>query len=175
MNDRLVMFVMGVSGCGKSSVSEEVSSILSSTYIDADDFHPKCNVDKMKNGIPLNDNDRLPWLTALNRLATTHVVKGERVVVACSCLTPKYRKILQKGIENHVIFVYLKGSFSVINQRMKERGGHYFKGDDMLNSQLSALIEPTLEEGITYIDVDVDNADISHVVDQVIEQLNGGK
>jgi len=171
MKEKIVFFVMGVSGCGKSSVSELFSRLKTIKYVDADDLHPDSNVKKMRNGIPLNDSDRLPWLQALNRMATEYYDKDCGIVVACSCLKPEYRQILHRGIEEKVMFIYLKGSFSVIEQRMKERGGHYFKGEDMLKSQFDALIEPTPNEPINYIEVCIDNDDIEGVTALVMEKL----
>lgn len=173
MDNPYVIFVMGVSGCGKSSVSREISIYNSIEYIDADDVHPKENVDKMAQGIPLTDTDRIPWLQRLNNMATNHINDGNSIVIACSCLTPEYRKMLQKGIEEHVHFVYLEGSFDVIKERLLSRQGHYFKGDDMLKSQFDTLISPTESEAISFVQVPVEShcpADIARIAIEKLSQ-----
>lgn len=166
-----VFYVMGVSGCGKSSISEELSSYLSCSYIDSDDIHPKQNVDKMRKGIPLTDEDRTPWLVSINSLATECILKKKSLVIASSCLKPMYRNMLQQGIENDVVFIYLKGSFDVINDRMNSREGHYFSGEAMLKSQFNTLIEPNSDEAINYIEVDIDKLDIKAATIEIIQKL----
>ncbi|WP_413282494.1 gluconokinase [Vibrio sp. MA40-2] len=172
MKNKKILFVMGVSGCGKSSIGEKISILKTCTYIDADDYHPPENVNKMRNDIPLTDEDRQPWLKALNRLATKSNNDNKDLVIACSCLKPAYRKVLQEGINEKVVFVYLKGSFEVISERMKKRDEHYFNGDVMLKSQFDTLVEPAPEEPIDYIKVSIDNYDIDGVVDQTLKALS---
>ncbi|WED24235.1 gluconokinase [Vibrio sp. JC009] len=172
MKNKKIFFVMGVSGCGKSSVGESISTIKSYRYADADDYHPPENVAKMRNSIPLTDNDRLPWLKTLNELATGCIKSNEALVVACSCLKPEYRQILQQSIKDYVVFIYLKGSFEIISERMKNRGGHYFNGDEMLMSQFDVLVEPTNDEQIDYVEVSIDDSDIDGVVDRALDVLS---
>jgi gluconokinase len=159
---------MGVSGCGKSSIGKFISSCLSIDYVDSDDFHPNANVEKMRNGVPLTDQDRAPWLKILNNMATECIYKNTSLVIASSCLKPTYRKVLQDGISEKVVFIYLKGSFEKINERMKKRDDHYFSGESMLKSQFSSLIEPSKNEPIHFIEVEIDQLDIEKVVSQVI-------
>ncbi|WP_432464628.1 gluconokinase [Agarivorans sp. QJM3NY_33] len=166
-----ILFIMGVSGSGKSTVAESISSLLSYSYIDADDYHPEANIAKMKHNIPLNDVDRQPWLDALNTMATVCIDSNENLVIACSCLKPEYRKILQAGIQESCLFVYLKGSFEVISERMKKRGEHYFNGDSMLRSQFDTLIEPSTNEPIDYIEVSILENDINAVVELTVKNL----
>lgn len=163
-----IFYVMGVSGCGKSSIGFNISSYLSIGYIDSDDFHPEANVKKMRNGIPLTDQDREPWLKALNKLATECIKRNNSLVIASSCLKPMYRQMLQEGITEKVVFVYLKGSFEKINERMKKREDHYFSGEAMLKSQFLSLIEPTKDEPIHFIEVEIDTLDIESVTSQAI-------
>lgn len=172
MKNPYVIFVMGVSGCGKSSVGESISSIKSMFYLDADDVHPKANVDKMAQGVPLTDSDRFPWLERLNGMATKQINDGNSMVVACSCLTPLYRQMLQNGIESYVHFVYLEGTFDVIKERMQHRQGHYFKGDDMLKSQFKNLIAPTESEAISFVQVSIESGSPDDIARIALEKLS---
>jgi len=134
-----VIIVMGVSGSGKSSIGQLLAEELFIPFIDADDYHPKSNVEKMSQGIPLNDMDRIPWLNALNKVTIDNVYKG--CVIACSALKQDYRSRLSQSIESNILMVYLKGSFDVIYDRMENRKEH-FMGAEMLKSQFDILEEP---------------------------------
>lgn len=146
MNKKYV--VMGVSGCGKSSIGDSLAKSLNIPFFDGDDYHPVENVEKMRNGIPLTDEDRKEWLLTLNAL----IQEQENLVLACSALKPEYRDALRKGCDN-LTFCYLKGDFDTIWSRLKAREDHYFQGSAMLESQFNTLIEPTEQEAI-YIDID---------------------
>ncbi|WED26751.1 gluconokinase [Vibrio sp. DW001] len=171
MNEKKIIFVMGVSGSGKSTVAKNISALISSNYIDADDHHPKKNVDKMASGTPLNDQDRLPWLNSLNLMATECIENEKSITIACSCLKPEYREILQKNISKDTVFIYLKGSLKVIQERMEKRKGHYFSGNSMLISQFEALVEPTSHEDINFFEVDIDENTIEEVTNLSISKL----
>lgn len=166
-----IFFVMGVSGCGKSSIGEGISGYLSVDYVDSDDYHPTSNVEKMKNNIPLTDEDRAPWLDTLNRLATESIEKKQSIVIASSCLKPSYRTRLQNGIEKNVVFIYLKGSFETIHERMLLRQDHYFSGEEMLKSQFAALVEPQHQEPIDFIEININQRDIKETIDATITSL----
>jgi gluconokinase len=155
---------MGVSGCGKSTVGQALAQRLNCPFYDGDNFHPAENVAKMSQGIPLNDEDRWPWLDHLADLIAGHLWKGETAVIACSALKEKYREWLKRGHEN-VIFVYLKGSFDLIWQRMQQREGHYMKAE-MLQSQFAALEEPDPDTAVV---VDIDQ-DIDSIISEIIER-----
>lgn len=139
--ETLALIVMGVSGSGKTTVGELVAERLGWKFYDADDFHPRANVEKMASGRPLNDNDRRPWLLRLQRLISEHINNDEPMVLACSALKQSYRHLLKEGNEATAV-VYLKGSFDLIFERMNDREDHYMKAD-MLKSQFDALEEPT--------------------------------
>ena len=130
---------MGVSGSGKTSIGQLLARELSIPFIDADDHHPASNIEKMSQGIPLNDNDRKPWLDQLNKIARSHLDTG--CVIGCSALKEDYRRRLSDSIESHVLWVYLQGSYEQIFERMKKRQDH-FMGADMLRSQFDTLEEP---------------------------------
>lgn len=133
--------VMGVSGCGKSSVGQSLASHLRWDFYDADDFHPSENVAKMANGIPLDDSDRAPWLTSLHNLISSSLKADKPGVLACSALKERYRQQLMKDNDG-VQIVYLKGSYDLIWSRMKKRTDHYMK-PHMLKSQFETLEEPS--------------------------------
>jgi len=132
--------VMGVSGSGKSSVGKALAEHLGWDFYDADDFHPPENVANMANGIPLDDSDRAPWLTALHNLILSSLAQNKPGVLACSALKERYRKQLMVGNDG-VQLVYLKGSYDLIWSRMIARKEHYMK-PHMLQSQFDALEEP---------------------------------
>ena len=132
--------VMGVSGCGKSSVGKFLAQTLGWDFYDADDFHPPANVAKMANGIPLDDSDRAPWLATLHDLISSSLNADKPGVLACSALKERYRQRLMDGNEG-VQLIYLKGSYDLIWSRMERRAGHYMK-PHMLKSQFDALEEP---------------------------------
>ncbi len=154
--------IMGVSGCGKSSIGAALANKLCIPFFDGDDYHPAENVAKMQNGIPLTDADRQSWLETLNRL----IVKENELVVACSALKPEYRNTLRKNCPD-LCFIYLKGDFDTIWQRYKKRQGHYFQGTAMLESQFNTLVEPEETEAMH---IDINDAP-EHIITQIMQQL----
>ena len=128
---------MGVSGCGKTTLAKAIAQNLSIEFVEADDFHSEKNVAKMKSGIALNDEDRKPWLKALNEKWRD---KGS-FVLSCSALNESYRKQLFEGISKSSIIFFLNGSFDLIATRMKLREGHYMPVN-LLQSQFETLEEP---------------------------------
>jgi gluconokinase len=135
----LVIVLMGVAGAGKTTVGKLLAEDLGWEFRDADDYHSPANVEKMRNGIPLTDTDRAPWLAVLRELICDWVAPRQNAVLACSALKAAYRDSLQVGPE--VQFVYLKVTQEVLKQRLKDRRGHYMT-EQMLASQLAALEEP---------------------------------
>lgn len=130
---------MGVSGCGKTTVGQLLAEQLHLPFYDADDFHPASNVAKMKAGIPLQDEDREPWLRNLaNNIARWS--KGGGAVLACSALKEKYRQTLASKTD-HIKWVYLHGTFELIQARMEARNNHYMP-PRLLQSQFDALEIP---------------------------------
>jgi len=134
-----MIVIMGVSGCGKTTIGIQLAKQLDLPYFDADDFHSASNIDKMKHGIPLNDEDRMPWLTLLASNIKTWDVQGG-AVLSCSALKESYRKLLASK-SNTITWVYLKGSFELIQSRLEHREGHYMKSG-LLQSQFDTLEEP---------------------------------
>lgn len=135
----MVIVVMGVSGSGKTTIGIRLAEQLGWEFADADDYHPAANVEKMRNGIPLTDADRGPWLEELRSLIEDWLRKGHSAIVACSALKQAYREKLQ--VNQEVRIVYLKVSPELLSQRLLERHGHYMK-KQMLESQLATLEEP---------------------------------
>ena len=131
---------MGVAGCGKTSVGKMLSERLGWKYYEGDEYHPKENVEKMSQGIPLNDEDRMPWLLKLRTIIEDSLKNGANIILSSSALKEAYRKILK--VNDDVKFIYLKGSYELIESRMKLRKDHFMK-PGMLKSQFDALEEPS--------------------------------
>jgi gluconokinase len=129
---------MGVVGAGKTTVGRLLAQKLDWCFADADDYHPAANVEKIRSGIPLDDSDRAPWLSALRNAILDWNSKGQDAVLACSALKRKYRAVLRA---DGVHFVYLKGDFELIEQRLRNRSGH-FASDSILKSQFEDLEKP---------------------------------
>ena len=132
--------VMGVSGCGKTTIGKKIAEAFDVPFYEGDAFHLPENVDKMSRGVPLTDEDRRGWLEALAELIRDKLDAGESGVLACSALKEKYRQQL-RVVPDRVRFVYLKGDYETIHDRMQGRSGHYMP-PDLLKSQFDALEEP---------------------------------
>ena len=135
----MIAIVMGVTGSGKTTVGRRLAEELGWEFADADDFHPRANVEKMERGIPLNDEDRGPWLDRLRIQITNWIESNHNTALACSALKRTYRQELSVGPE--VRFVYLKGSAELIAQRLRARRGH-FADEKILAGQFADLEEP---------------------------------
>jgi gluconokinase len=135
----MVILVMGVTGAGKTTVGKLLAQRLGWKFLDADDFHPPKNIEKMKHGIPLTDSDREPWLAAIHAALLDDAAKNQNVVLACSALKQKYREKLAAGPEMRIC--YLKGSFERISSHIEHRTGH-FAGEAILAGQFADLEEP---------------------------------
>ena len=135
----MIVIVMGVTGAGKTTVGRLLAEQLGWQFADADDFHPLSNVEKIRRGISLTDDDRKPWLARLRAAITNWMAEGRDFVLACSALKRSYRRELEAGPE--VRFVYLKGSADLIEGRLRSRQGH-FAGEQILASQFADLEEP---------------------------------
>jgi gluconokinase len=153
------LIVMGVSGSGKTAVGKALAAELGWEFYDADDFHPPENIAKMERGIPLNDDDRSPWLAVLHDLIASCLKASLPGVLACSALKESYRQMLLAG-NPAVQIVYLKGSYDLILSRMSIRSGHYMK-PALLQSQFAALEEP--QNALT--------VDITLPVDKIVEKI----
>ncbi len=158
----MIVVVMGVAGSGKSTIAEILAQRLGWLFLDADQFHSPANKEKMHHGTPLTDADRFPWLDAIHTELAANEAKGKSVVLACSALKEEYRHTLSQGLRPR--FVYLKGSYEVIEARMRERAGH-FAGQSILEDQFKTLQEPR-----DAIVVDID-APVEAIVDTILGKI----
>jgi len=159
------IIIMGVSGCGKSTIGETLAEKLSTKFYDGDSYHPQSNIDKMASGIPLNDDDRKPWL---EKLASVIQEYPEDTVTACSALKKSYRDIIRTA--GGVRFVFLEGSKETLMERVVERSNNtdHFMPSTLLDSQLSTLEDPSQEEGtITVSITDSPEQIISNIISQL--------
>jgi carbohydrate kinase (thermoresistant glucokinase family) len=153
---------MGVCGSGKSTVGRVLAEKCGGRFLDADDFHPQANIDKMKRGEPLDDADRAPWLA---RLADLLSESGDKpVILACSALKAGYREVLSTG-RGDVRFVHLCGAPELIRARLRARPGH-FMPESLIDSQFAALETP--QEALS---VDIDQP-VETIVGTIIHELN---
>jgi gluconokinase len=167
MPEARAIVVMGVSGVGKTTVAEVLARRLDWTFCDGDLFHPLANVEKMRSGTPLTDEDRWPWLRAVATEIDRHRRAQKGFVVACSALKHAYRKILMEDRPD-VRLVFLQGDRDLIMSRLAQRKGHYFPAH-LLDSQFATLETPdTSEHAITVV---VDK-DIGAVVEEIVAALD---
>jgi gluconokinase len=161
------LILIGVSGSGKTTIGKALATKLGWDFYDADDFHPPENIIKMAGGIPLNDDDRVPWLASLHALISSCLKENQSGVLACSALKERYRQLL--FVDNHgVQIVFLKGDYDLIWSRMIARPEHYMK-PEMLKSQFDALDEPT--NGLV-IDASLP---MDEIVNHILENYSLGK
>lgn len=137
------LVVMGVAGSGKSTIAAALSQQLGWACAEADEFHPQSNIDKMTQGIPLQDEDRWPWLQEIQDWMSAQAAAGKSTVLTCSALKKSYRQLLSEA-RGRVVFLHLHGEAGLIGQRMQGREGH-FMPPTLLPSQLATL-EPLSEE-----------------------------
>jgi gluconokinase len=135
----MILLVMGVTGSGKTTVGKLLASRLGWVFLDADDFHPAENIQKMQRGVALTDADRWPWLDAIHAELLKCAAKKQAAVLACSALKQSYRERLAAGVELRIC--YLKGTYREIAARLRRRSGH-FAGEAILAGQFADLEEP---------------------------------
>ncbi|TCW79525.1 gluconate kinase [Burkholderia sp. SRS-46] len=164
----MILIAMGVSGAGKSQIGEMLAERLSCSYTDGDAFHSAANKEKMHHGIPLTDDDRWPWLQSIRAAIEERQRAGEAAVFTCSSLKRSYRDVL-RGTDTDVRFVYLKGSFDTLRERLNARSGHFFD-PSLLRSQFDTLEEPGEDEAIE-VSIELAPARIVNLVMQKIRAL----
>jgi gluconokinase len=163
----LKMVVMGVSGCGKTTVGMALASQLGAAFFDGDDLHPAANIAKMSRGEPLTDDDRWPWLTQV-----AEVLQGDGSrIVGCSALKRVYRDHIRQVAAGPVVFVHLAGARAVIEARMRARAGH-FMPPALLDSQFATLEPPGLDEAAITVDID---QPVEAVIDAILAGLQRGR
>ncbi|MDO3436304.1 gluconokinase [Rhizobium sp. CBN3] len=165
----LAVIVMGVSGCGKSSVGERIAARNGMPFVEGDQLHPAANVEKMAQGIPLTDEDRLPWLDRIGEEIKTALNASRGLVVSCSALKRSYRDRLRQAAGGRLAFVFLEGSRELLLSRMQARQGHFMPAS-LLDSQLQTLEPPTGETGV--VTVAIDGA-LDDMVALACEELRG--
>jgi gluconokinase len=143
----MIVIVMGVVGAGKTTIGRLLADQVHWQFADADDFHSQSNIEKIRHGIPLTDDDRRPWLDSLRAAIDKWIAQGRSVALACSALKRSYRQQLDASPQ--VQFVYLKGTPELIAERLRARSGH-FAGEQILASQFADLEVP---EGAITVDI----------------------
>ena len=157
----MIIVIMGVTGSGKTTIGTLLASRLDCQFADADDFHSPANKAKMHSGIPLTDADRLPWLAAMHEQMKKWIAARQSAVLACSALKESYRQVLWTGPEAR--FVYLKGSYELIAERLRGRTGH-FADEHILAGQFRDLEKP--EDTLT--------VDIHSTPDKIVDEICRG-
>ena len=158
--------VMGVTGCGKSTVARALSKQLDACYLEGDDFHPPENKKKMHGGTPLTDNDRWPWLAELAE-AMKAANDQSITVTSCSALKNSYRDFLTQHAESNVLFIFLRGERETLAERLGARENHFMDAG-LLDSQLATLEPPEATENA--IDISIDNP-VDHIVTQAMKAI----
>ena len=156
--------IMGVSGSGKTSVGRALAARLGIDFVDADDLHPAANVEKMRAGQPLTDDDRWPWL---DQVALT-LAENAPVIVACSALKRSYRDRIRGACGEPVRFIHLSGSRDEIAARMAARTDHYMP-ESLLDSQFASLEAPGPDEALTI----ATDASVADLVERITADLGG--
>jgi gluconokinase len=164
----LKIVVMGVSGCGKTTVGMALAARLGAAFFDGDDLHPAENIAKMSRGEPLTDDDRWPWLT---KVADVLQGDGPRIV-GCSALKRAYRDHIRQVADGPVVFVHLVGTRAVIAARMRVRAGH-FMPPALLDSQFATLEPPGVDEAAVTVDIDQPSEAVIEAILSGVQQRSG--
>src|SRR6266571_587864 len=146
----MVVIILGVSGAGKTTIGQLLAEELAWGFYEADDFHSQANIDKMRQGVPLTDEERWRWLENLRELIKRCVAAGENAVLACSALKEAYRRHL--CVSDKVKLVFLRGNYELIANQLRQRRGHFMK-PALLQSQFADLEEPQPNEGALVIEL----------------------
>ena len=162
----MIIILMGVTGAGKTAIGKMLAEELECAFYEGDEFHSKNNIEKMKQGIPLDDNDRLPWLISIRKLIENCMREKKNAVITCSALKSSYRSILIKD-EKEITLIYLKGKFDLIQTRLETRKNH-FMNSGLLASQFDILEEP---KNAIYADISKDE---NAIVEFIKLKLLGG-
>jgi gluconokinase len=162
----VIVIVFGVSGAGKTTIGKLLAEELGWQFYEADDFHPRANIEKMRSGLPLTDEDRWPWLERLREQIMRSLAAKENAVLACSALKRVYREHLR--VSGDVKFVFLRGDYALIERQLRRRPGH-FMNPALLQSQFADLEEPQSDEDVLTIDL---GRSPQELVDEIKAKLN---
>ena len=146
----MIVIVFGVSGAGKTTIGKLLAKRLGWRFFEADDFHPRGNIEKMRDGLPLTDGDRWPWLKLLREQIERSLAANENAVTACSALKRRYRERLR--VSDNVKFVLLRGDYALVEKQLHSRRGH-FMNLDLLQSQFADLEGPESDEHAVTIEL----------------------
>lgn len=146
----MIVIVLGVSGAGKTTIGKLLADDLGWQFYEADDFHSQASVEKMRNGHPLTDEDRGPWLKRLREQIAGSLAANENAVVACSALKRRYREQLR--VSDDVKFAFLHGDCALVEKQLRGRSGH-FMNPELLKSQFADLEEPQSDEDAVTIEL----------------------
>ena len=146
----MIVVVFGVSGAGKTTIGKLLAEELGWRFLEADDFHSRANIEKMRSGSPLADEDRWPWLERLREQITRSLAAKENAVLACSALKRAYLERLR--VSDDVKFVFLRGDYGLIENQLRHRRGH-FMNPALLQSQFADLEEPASDENVLAIEL----------------------
>ena len=141
----MIVIVFGVSGAGKTTIGKLLAEQLGWQFYEADDFHPRPNIEKMRSGRPLTDEDRWPWLERLRQQIARSITAKDNAVLACSALKRAYRDRLR--VSDDVTFVFLRGDYALIAEQLRHRRGH-FMNPELLRSQFADLEQPEPDEDV---------------------------
>ena len=169
-----LMVVMGVSGCGKSTIAAALAEKWGAAYLDADEYHPPANIAKMSQGEALNDTDRWPWLKHFGQaMAAQNVSQSAPCIGACSALKRSYRTALTAAAAQPILFIHLDGSRALLSERITARSDH-FMPPALLDSQLNTLEAPTADDEYA-LTVDISGTP-EQIVAWIMQQLgNNGR
>jgi gluconokinase len=162
----VIIVVWGVSGVGKSTVGELLARELDWKFYEADDFHPKSNVEKMKAGVALTDEDRQPWLDKLQQLIKRCLAARENAILACSALKKSYRDHLR--VSDDVKFIFLHGSRARVSKQLRQRRGH-FMNPALLDSQFKDLEPPQASEFVLTLELGPSPRDLVELIKTKLE------
>jgi gluconokinase len=165
----VIVIVFGVSGAGKTTVGKLLAQRLGWNFIEADDFHPENNVEKMRSGRALTDDDRWPWLQRLRDEIGRSLAAAKSAVLACSALKRKYRDVLR--VNSDVKFVFLRGDYALIADQLRHRRGH-FMNPELLRSQFNDLEEPEPDENVLTIEL---GRTPKEIVEEIKRKLHLGR
>jgi gluconokinase len=167
----MIIVIFGVSGAGKTTVGKLLARGLGWHFVEADDFHPAANIEKMRSGRPLTDEDRSPWLERLREEIKRLVAAGENAVLACSALKRAYRDRLR--VSNEVKFVFLRGDLALVQKQLRRRRAH-FMNPALLQSQFDDLQEPGPDEDVLTIELGRTPEEIVNEIEAKLHLVSSG-